>query len=190
MHNDTQHKGLLSDTQYNYTKHNDTQHKGLISDTQHNDLNIMILSAYVTLGITTFSIRTPRIKALYVLLSITTFNIRKLRIKDPYVSLSISDTQHYALCRILFLIMLDVVMLSVVMLSVSMLSVEAPIRLPWILKTHQNRVKETKTHDKIAPQKRTCKCTISLVYLPHISLGWRTKLGTVKVTGANSCKCY
>ncbi len=68
------------------------------------------------------------------------------------------------------------IMLDVVMMSVSMLSVETPIRLPWILKTYKNRAKEIKTQR----QKRTCKCTISLVYFPHISLGWRTKLGTVK----------
>ncbi len=52
---DTQHKGLISDTQ-----HNDTQHKGLISDTQHNDIQHKGLisdtqrkrhSAYMTLGI-------------------------------------------------------------------------------------------------------------------------------------------
>jgi hypothetical protein len=47
QHNDTHHKGLIRDIQYNDTQHNDTQHEGLISDvqfndTQHNDTVIML----------------------------------------------------------------------------------------------------------------------------------------------------
>jgi hypothetical protein len=57
-------------------------------------------------------------------LSVTTFRIMTFSIRSFYVTLSISDSQHkqnsiimlcyYAVCRILFTIMLNVVLLSVV----------------------------------------------------------------------------
>jgi hypothetical protein len=63
QHNDTLHKGLISDIQQNDTQHNDaqhydTQHKGLLSDIQHNDtqhtdtatmLNVIVLSVAIYL---------------------------------------------------------------------------------------------------------------------------------------------
>jgi hypothetical protein len=43
-HNDTQHSGLICDTQRNDTQNNDTQHNGRICNTQH-------VGLFATLGI-------------------------------------------------------------------------------------------------------------------------------------------
>jgi hypothetical protein len=67
-----------------------------------------------------------------------------LSIKGLYLTLSKSDTQHkqhsvfrmlchYAECRAIFIILLNVYMPDVVMLSVIMLCVMAPIKQPSLL---------------------------------------------------------
>jgi hypothetical protein len=111
-----------------------------------------------TLSITTLSITTLSITTLSITtLSITTLCITTLSIKDLYVKLSIGDRIktlgittfcHYAECRVLFIIKLNVIMLNVIMLNVSMLSVVilsvvAPLSHPRRVGEGQKEERET-----------------------------------------------